>query len=117
MELKHLQQLEEDYRQQDANRQQAVQQADETRGSLERAKLLQQEIELNARNLERQVESLGQSVQTLADEIPEDADTESWQESIEKLGQRITRLEPVNLAAIQEYEEELKRKQYLDEQN
>jgi chromosome segregation protein len=114
---KHLQQLEEDYRQQDANRQQAVQQADETRGSLERAKLLQQEIELNARNLERQVDSLGQSVQTLADEIPEDADTESWQESIEKLGQRITRLEPVNLAAIQEYEEELKRKQYLDEQN
>jgi chromosome segregation protein len=114
---KHLQQLEEDYRQQDANRQQAVQQADETRGSLERAKLLQQEIELNARNLERQVDSLGQSVQILADEIPEDADTESWQESIEKLGQRITRLEPVNLAAIQEYEEELKRKQYLDEQN
>ena len=30
------------------------------------------------------------------------------------MGIRITRLEPVNLAAIQEYEEELKRKEYLD---
>ncbi len=30
---------------------------------------------------------------------------------------KITRLEPVNLAAIQEFEEEQKRKEYLDAQN
>jgi len=36
---------------------------------------------------------------------------------LERLGERITRLEPVNLAAISEYEEELKRKEYMDAQN
>ena len=35
----------------------------------------------------------------------------------DSLSLRITRLEPVNLAAIQEYEEELKRKEYLDAQD
>ena len=37
-------------------------------------------------------------------------------QDIERLGVRITRLEPVNLAAISEYEEESKRKEYLDAQ-
>jgi chromosome segregation protein len=49
--------------------------------------------------------------------LPEDADPQAWQEELERLGERITRLEPVNLAAISEYEEEQKRKEYLDAQH
>jgi len=113
----NLQKLEEDYRQLDAARQTCVRQVEEIRSSLEKARLQQQEVELNARNLQRQVEQLGHEVSELAEALPGDADSEAWQENLERLGIRITRLEPVNLAAISEYEEELKRKEYLDAQH
>jgi len=112
-----LQQLEEDYRKLDAERQRSARHVEEIRGSLEKARLQQQEVELNARNLQRQVEQMGHDVRELAQELPEDAEESAWQEALERLALRITRLEPVNLAAISEYEEELKRKEYLDAQN
>jgi chromosome segregation protein len=113
----NLQQLEEDYRKLDANRQICVRQVEEIRSTLEKARLQQQELELNARNIQRQVEQMGHEVAELAKTLPEDADQQSWQENLERLGVRITRLEPVNLAAISEYEEESKRKEYLDAQH
>jgi len=112
-----IQQLEDDYRKLDGVRQNCVAQVDEIRGSLERARLQQQEIELTARGLKRQVEQLDHQVEELAAALPEDADPQAWQEELERLGERITRLEPVNLAAISEYEEEQKRKEYLDAQH
>ena len=56
-------------------------------------------------------------MEALAAELPDDARPEDWDEQIGRLGEQISRLEPVNLAAIQEFEEESKRKNYLDEQN
>jgi chromosome segregation protein len=113
----HTQGLESQYREQDGARQLAVQAVEEQRQSLERARLGQQEIELHARSLQRQVEANEEDVAVLAETLPADATSEAWLEEIERLSLRITRLEPVNLAAIQEYEEELKRKEYLDAQN
>ncbi len=112
-----MQQLEEDYRELDTNRQSCVRHVEEIRGSLEKARLQQQELELTARSIERQVEQLGHQVTELAEALPEEADAGAWQEEMERLGARITRLEPVNLAAISEYEEELKRKEYMDAQH
>jgi chromosome segregation protein len=113
----HLQGLENDYREKDADRQKAIQRSDEIRQELEQARLNQQEIQLNARNFERQVEDLGGNVEELAQELAEEADPSSWEAELETLQVKITRLEPVNLAAIQEFEEEQKRKEYLDSQN
>ncbi|MGA9572891.1 MAG: chromosome segregation protein SMC, partial [Lysobacterales bacterium] len=112
-----MQQLEDDYRKLDSVRQTCVRQVEEIRSSLEQARLQQQELELNARNLQRQVEQLGHEVTELAEALPGEADPQAWQEELERLGERITRLEPVNLAAISEYEEELKRKEYMDAQH
>jgi len=112
-----LQALEEEYRELDASRQESVQKTEEIRASLERARLQQQEVELSAKDLRQRVEELGEDVAVLAEDLPESADSAEWKEDIEKLGLRIARLEPVNLAAIQEYEEELKRKEYMDAQN
>jgi chromosome segregation protein len=112
-----LQQLEEQYRARDAERQAAVQQSDAIRQQLERDRLAQQEVELNARALQRQVEERGGDVEALSVELPEQADVAEWEAGLEQLQERITRLEPVNLAAIDEYEEEKKRKEYLDAQN
>jgi len=113
----HLQGLENEYREKDGLRQRAIQQSDEIRQDLERARLLQQEVELNARAIQRKVEELGGDVTALAESLPEQAHPEEWESELEQLQERITRLEPVNLAAIQEYEEEQKRKEYLDSQN
>ena len=84
---------------------------------MEHARLQQQELELNARALERQVEQLGGQVQALQESIPPDADIGQWENEVQLLQEAITRLEPVNLAAIEEFEEEKKRKEYLDAQN
>jgi chromosome segregation protein len=112
-----VQGLENEYREKDAERQKAIQHSDEVRQDLERARLQQQEVQLNARSIQRQVEELGGKVEELAESLPEDAHPDAWEEQIERLTTQITRLEPVNLAAIQEFEEESKRKDYLDEQN
>ncbi len=112
-----IQALEETYRELDATRQESVQAVEAVRQELEHTRLQQQELELNARTLRRQTEALGAEIEAVAGSIPEDADAGQWEEDIERLGTRISRLEPVNLAAIQEYEEELKRKEYLDAQN
>jgi len=112
-----LQALEHDYREKDAVRQQSIQRSDEIRQDLERARLKQQEIELNARAIQKQVEELGGDVNELSESLPGDAEPDAWQEELDRLQERITRLEPVNLAAIQEFEEEQKRKEYLDAQN
>ena len=112
-----VQQLENDYREKDGDRQRAIQRSDEIRQDLERARLQQQELQLNARNIQRQVEQLGADVNELAESLPENVEPEEWETELENLQLRITRLEPVNLAAIQEFEEEQKRKEYLDKQN
>ena len=112
-----VQALENDYREKDGDRQKAIQASDEIRQDLERARLQQQEIELNARTIQRQVEELGGKVEELAESLPEDAHPDAWDEQLERLATNIARLEPVNLAAIQEFEEESKRKDYLDGQN
>ncbi|NNE04562.1 MAG: chromosome segregation protein SMC [Xanthomonadales bacterium] len=114
---KALQALEAEYRRHDGDRQKAVQGTEEIRSTLERARLQQQELELNARALQKRVEENGENVEELAEALPENAEFERWKADIERLATRITRLEPVNLAAINEYEEELKRKEYMDAQN
>lgn len=112
-----LQDLEEKYRQKDGERQASVQQSEEIREQLERYRLSQQELELNTRTLQRQVEELGGNAAEIAEQLPADADADEWVKELEDLQDRITRLEPVNLAAIEEYEEEKKRKDYLDAQD
>ena len=109
--------LENEYREKDRERQRAIRDADEVRAELEQARLGQQERELNARTIRREVEANGHDVEQLAAELPEDADPSDWEQRLDSLQEQITRLEPVNLAAIQEYEEESQRKAYLDAQN
>ncbi|MDX1556474.1 MAG: chromosome segregation protein SMC, partial [Xanthomonadales bacterium] len=120
-----VQELDESYRQQDAGRQEAIQAVEDMRSDLERVRLGQQEIELKARSLAEQVAEQGhhledlkeKTVEEIAQDIPDDAQSDDWAGQIEDLQRKIERLEPVNLAAIQEYEEESKRKEYLDAQN
>ena len=48
--------------------------------------------------------------------LPEDADLAAWEKMVVDFDAKLRRLEPVNLAAIQEYGEQSQRKEYLDAQ-
>ncbi len=120
-----VQSLDDDYRKLDGERQEAVQKTEDMRADLERARLGQQEIELKARSLAEQVaeqaseagDDAEASVEEIARNIPDDANSADWADQVADLQTKIERLEPVNLAAIQEFEEESERKEYLDSQN
>jgi chromosome segregation protein len=58
-----------------------------------------------------------QDVQEVLRTMPEDANESEWQRSLEKIANRIARLGPINLAAIDEYTLQSERKNYLDAQN
>lgn len=88
----------------------------ERREHLSNLRLSEQERRLHAQSLEAAIVEAGFAIDALLAELPEDIDAERWQKDLDELEQKIHRLEPVNLAAIQEYEEQSQRKVYLDAQ-
>lgn len=98
------------------------QQIETARTALENANLERQSRQLKADGFAEQLKELNLEPQSvLADIAVNENDlnalVEQKETRMEQLHRHIIRLEPVNLAAIDEYEEESKRKQYLDEQD
>lgn len=92
------------------------------RTALENAKLERQSQQLKADRFSEQLTDLGYHANTVIEEMAFNKDdvaamVAQKETQMEQLHRHIIRLEPVNLAAIDEYEEESKRKQYLDEQD
>lgn len=56
------------------------------------------------------------SVEEILQSLPEEASIEQWQKDLEQLKNRIARLGPINLAAIDEYRAAQERQDYLNEQ-
>ena len=89
----------------------------DVRSQLEKMKLDSQEIRVRSKTALEQLAEMDQDVETLLNAMEEGANTRVWQDKVVTIGQRISRLGPINLAAIDEYQEQLKRKEYLDEQH
>ncbi|HET6631644.1 MAG TPA: chromosome segregation protein SMC, partial [Rhodanobacteraceae bacterium] len=100
--------------------QQARQQLDEGVNALREShgekRLAEQALRLQGERLASTISEAGHDLEALLAALGEDADPAQWRSNLETLQQKITRLEPVNLAAIQEHEEQSQRKQYLDAQ-
>jgi chromosome segregation protein len=79
-------------------------------------RLAHQSHQLRAQQLEEAITAAGHDVATLLESLSSGADPVEWQQQLETLDAKIKRLEPVNLAAIQEHEEQSQRKTYLDAQ-
>ncbi len=101
----------------ETERHSAEQQAQNIRSNLERIRMGWQEMAVRRQTLQEQVGEAGFEIQALLQELPEDADIGVWEKELETIGQRIQRLGPINLAAIDEYEQQSERKKYLDAQN
>ncbi len=112
-----LQTVEHEMRQLDEARARAEQDVQEVREKLEQIRLHQQETKVRRQTLEEQIRESEFALETLLEQMPEGANESEWQARVEELEKRITRLGPINLAAIEEYEQQSERKEYLDAQH
>lgn len=64
-----------------------------------------------------QLKEQHQILSNVLTELPSHAKENVWQHKLKKVSKEIESLGPINLAAIDEYEEHLDRKNYLDKQN
>jgi chromosome segregation protein len=84
---------------------------------LEEKRLSAQEISTLSGALEAQIVSHKGVLEDLLDVLVDDADIVDWEEQLQLIANRVQRLGPINLAAIDEYAIESERKDYLDKQN
>ncbi len=84
---------------------------------IESRRLAQVEGKVRIENLERQLSELEAVPAEVVDALPEGASEPEWQVKVERIAARITRLGPINLAAIDECGRASERKDYLDMQN
>ncbi len=113
---KALEECEAGMRAHEALRNAIVESLVELREKLGDLKLGEQEQRLRAQALADAIVEAGFDSESLFAELPADIDIDAWQAALLDVEQKIRRLEPVNLAAIQEYEEQSQRKTYLDAQ-
>lgn len=113
---KDLQSTEAGLRDIDQKRQSSEQALLNTREQLEALRLTHQSLEIKANNLKQSVSQFELGFDDVMNSLSADEDLDTLLEEIEGLSAKIKRLEPVNLAAISEFEQQSERKSWLDEQ-
>ena len=84
---------------------------------LESAAHGQPDIACAAETIRKQLDESKHVLEDVLQPMPEGANEPEWQRSLERVANRIARLGPINLAAIDEYNLQSERKNYLDAQN
>ncbi|WP_326430009.1 chromosome segregation protein SMC [Stutzerimonas frequens] len=112
-----LEDADRELRDAEKRRTQAEQQAQLLRGQLEQQRLGWQELSVRRKALQDQLHEDGYDLHGVLATLPGDASEQVWEAELERLAQRIQRLGPINLAAIDEYQQQSERKRYLDAQN
>ena len=111
-----VEELDTDLQELDKTRHEREQQVNAERELLEQLRLQSREIHTRSQSLEEQVADSGHELQALLEGLAEDAFEDAWIERLEGIERRVSRLGPINLAAIDEFTEQQKRKEYLDAQ-
>lgn len=112
-----LEEAESAMRELDEKRQTAEQAVQKQRGELEQMRLKTQTLQVRQEGLVEQLQESQHDLQEVIAGLPEEAELLEWQQQLERVGNRIQRLGAINLAAIEEYDQQLERKTYLDAQN
>jgi chromosome segregation protein len=105
-----------EFRKLEQQRQLAEQGLAALREGVSQKRLAAQALQMRAEQLAEAITASGLELEPLLAELPEDVDATQWRQQLADIGQKIVRLEPVNLAAIQEHAEQSERKTYLDNQ-
>jgi chromosome segregation protein len=112
-----LEQVDQRLRKHDLERQRVDHQLAQAREKKSQAQLAEQAIRIKAEALEEALHAEGFERDAVIAELNPEATLPVWEARLADLEQRIKRLEPVNLAAIQELDELSQRKTYLDAQH
>jgi len=93
------------------------QQSQEKRSELEQMRMAWQTTNVRRQTFQEQLDESDHKRDDVQRNMPEGAEEANWHQQVEKMAQRIQRLGAINLAAIDEFAEESKRKEYLDSQS
>jgi chromosome segregation protein len=113
---RRVEQVEAELRELDQGRMEADRAVEEARGAVGEARMAMQEIRVRREGLAEQLVQTQFTLEELLRELDAGAEIAAWEEKLEKIRQRIERLGPINLAAIDEFKEQSERKAYLDAQ-
>ena len=100
-----------------AQRTNAEQAVEAVRSNLDDARLERERLTAKRDSERAAFAEIGITEQDARDGLPADASEEHWLERLAGIGRRLERLGPINLAAIDEYQTQSERKEYLDRQN
>ncbi|HSG64529.1 MAG TPA: chromosome segregation protein SMC, partial [Gammaproteobacteria bacterium] len=114
---KQVEEIEQRMRALEQQRSDCERRAGEIRERVSAEQMAVQETRVRRQTVEEQLEAIEQRAEPVLESLPEDATAEAWQTHVEQLARRIERLGPVNLAAIDEYDEQTRRKEYIDQQH
>ncbi len=92
-------------------------QLQDQRAQLEQQRLAARDVETRGATLLEQLAELDAAPGPLLAALAEEADPAAWETSLAQVGERIRRLGPINLAALDEYQVAAERKTYLDTQH
>jgi chromosome segregation protein len=99
------------------------QKSQSVRSKLEKLRLDSQETRVRSKTTLEQLEETGFELQSVLEKLQQSeldeaqVSSKHWETRLAEVAQKISRLGPINLAAIDEYKEQLQRKEYLDEQD
>lgn len=113
----NLNHIEQELRTAENRRQEIERDVNRVRDQLETLRLEWRELKVKSENMIEQVKETGCLLEDIMRELPEGATAQEWGAQLEQITQRITRLGPINLVAIEEYASCSERKEYLDKQN
>ncbi|MGO2132732.1 MAG: chromosome segregation protein SMC [Halomonas sp.] len=86
------------------------------REQLQEARMQVQALALKAESHDEQLQELGHDSNMLLASLSGDATESAWQARLEETSERIRRLGAINLAAIEEYDQQAERRNYLEAQ-
>ncbi len=112
-----MERLDAAVRAKEQQRQRTEQRVAEAVRGLDGQRMERQERLIRRQTQEEQLKADGQRPETVLADVAADADAETCAKALERVGNRIARLGNINLAAIDEFEEQSERMRYLDEQH
>jgi chromosome segregation protein len=114
---RELETVDHEMRNLEGQRGQFERQAQEVRSTMEQKRMQWQDLSTRRQTVAEQLAEQNFDLDTVLENLPDEADEQQWAQEMDMIGQRISRLGQINLAAIDEYQQQSERKNYLDSQN
>ena len=92
-------------------------QFEQVRDRLDNVQLDHKELEIRQSTIREQMDEEKSNLEEVIAAMPKEADEEAFENDLNSISNRIHRMGPINLAALDEYSVQSERKQYLDAQN